>query len=115
MEKDENPAEWMLDVTGATPSSNNRIPWVGMWLISKEREMVRSDIDRVREKGQKNAQIAKSSAICTNAAPYVLQFRLQTRRLFQEYWRTPAYIYSKLALCAGVVSTIMTRFLSVRY
>jgi hypothetical protein len=27
-----------------------------------------------------------------------------TRRILQEYWRRPVYIYSKFALCIGIVS-----------
>ncbi|KAI2615542.1 hypothetical protein GGR54DRAFT_294268 [Hypoxylon sp. NC1633] len=36
------------------------------------------------------------------AAPFIQQLIIVTRRIFQEYWRDPTYLYSKLALCAGV-------------
>jgi ATP-binding cassette, subfamily G (WHITE), member 2, PDR len=38
------------------------------------------------------------------AASFRQQLSTVTRRIFQDHWRDPTYIYSKLALCAGVVN-----------
>lgn len=37
------------------------------------------------------------------AAPHIVQLRAVLLRVFQQYWRTPSYLYSKVALCAAVV------------
>jgi len=37
------------------------------------------------------------------AAPFGLQFWEVTKRVFEQYWRTPSYIYSKAALSIGSV------------
>ncbi|KAF2121683.1 AtrD, ABC-transporter [Lophiotrema nucula] len=99
---DENPAEWMLDVTGATPSSQNHILWADTWSRSLERQKVRSNISEILDKQQDGTNPNLSLQTYEHAASYMLQFRLVLKRLFQEYWRTPEYIYSKIALCTGV-------------
>jgi ATP-binding cassette, subfamily G (WHITE), member 2, PDR len=38
------------------------------------------------------------------AAPFPTQMALVTKRLYQQFWRSPSYIYSKLVLSAGAVS-----------
>jgi ATP-binding cassette subfamily G (WHITE) protein 2 (PDR) len=35
------------------------------------------------------------------AAPFGAQYWLVQKRIFEQYWRTPSYIYSKLILCAA--------------
>jgi ATP-binding cassette subfamily G (WHITE) protein 2 (PDR) len=37
------------------------------------------------------------------AAPMGVQLWTVVVRVFQQYWRTPSYLYSKTALCVGVV------------
>ncbi len=39
----------------------------------------------------------------TYAAPFSRQFLVVSHRVFQQYWRTPSYIYSKLILSGGTV------------
>jgi ATP-binding cassette subfamily G (WHITE) protein 2 (PDR) len=36
------------------------------------------------------------------AAPFGLQLRTVVSRVFEQYWRTPSYLYSKTALCTAV-------------
>ncbi|KAF2261903.1 putative ABC multidrug transporter [Lojkania enalia] len=69
----ENPAEWMLDVTGG----KNKTQWAKIWQNNNEME---------------------------HATSYFMQFVIATRRIFEEYWRTPSYVYSKLALWIGAVT-----------
>jgi ATP-binding cassette subfamily G (WHITE) protein 2 (PDR) len=40
------------------------------------------------------------------AASSIQQLIIVTRRIFQDYWRDLTYLYSKLALCAGVVGVL---------
>jgi len=37
------------------------------------------------------------------AAPPLVQLQAVLLRVFQQYWRTPSYLYSKTALCTSVV------------
>jgi hypothetical protein len=37
------------------------------------------------------------------ARPWIRRFRIVSERIFQDYWRSPINVYSKIALCAGVV------------
>lgn len=46
------------------------------------------------------------------AAPLWQQFLVVTRRVFQQYYRTPSYIYSKLALCISASLFIGLVFLN---
>jgi hypothetical protein len=49
------------------------------------------------------------------AAPFLLQLWTVVVRVFEQYWRTPSYLYSKTALCTATVScmpnTLMMLFL----
>lgn len=47
---------------------------------------------------------AKKEAYAEFAATSTTQFWVVLRRVFQQYWRTPGYIYSKFLLCITVVS-----------
>lgn len=38
------------------------------------------------------------------AAPVTDQFYIVTKRVFEQYWRTPSYLYPKTLLCTGSVS-----------
>lgn len=47
------------------------------------------------------------------AASFIQQLITVTRRIFQEYWRDPTYLYSKLALCVGLVGALPYPFKNV--
>lgn len=38
------------------------------------------------------------------AAPFAVQAKEVTKRVFQQYWRTPSYIYSKAFVVTAAVS-----------
>ena len=46
-----------------------------------------------------------------HAAGFWTQLRLVTHRVYQQYWRTPSYIYAKAALCISVALFIGLCFL----
>ncbi|KAJ5621248.1 hypothetical protein N7528_006031 [Penicillium herquei] len=94
--EDENPAEWLLEVTASTPTEKT---WADVWATSPETENVKRDISMM---GQN-----QTTAVLTNmedyeyAASQYTQLLMVTYRIFQDYWREPTYLYSKLALCVG--------------
>ncbi|KUJ11528.1 AtrD, ABC-transporter [Mollisia scopiformis] len=98
----ENPAEWMLDVTGATPRSKNTISWAENWKESAERREVKRQLEALLDVDPANLSLESCSSDNDDyAASHLNQLLIVTHRAFQEYWRTPSYLYSKLALCVG--------------
>ncbi|OBT71758.1 hypothetical protein VF21_09635 [Pseudogymnoascus sp. 05NY08] len=100
----QNPAEWMLEVIGAAPGSSTTIDWPHVWRASKEYQEVKSELGTL----QCQRDIDDSSSEITTDAKQAFQefaqsFSVQswevTKRVFQQTWRDPVYVYSKLALC----------------
>lgn len=98
----QNPAEWMLEVIGAAPGSVSLRDWGDTWKSSPEFFTIRQELDRLES--NKHDEAKHSSLEKLYAAPWHLQLWLCTKRVFEQYWRTPSYIYAKLILCFGAVS-----------
>jgi ATP-binding cassette subfamily G (WHITE) protein 2 (PDR) len=103
-----NPAEWMLEVIGAAPGSHTDIDWHQTWRNSPEYAEVKRHLAELKsERGQAEALQRTMSAQKREdkaayrefAAPFTTQLRETLVRVFQQYWRTPSYIYSKTFLC----------------
>ncbi|WVR07313.1 hypothetical protein IAU60_004354 [Kwoniella sp. DSM 27419] len=103
----ENPAEWMLTAIGAAPGSHTDVDWHGAWKNSPERVRVREELDRLKNEKpgatEKNTGDAKGNkaAYSEFAAPFTTQFFVVLKRVFEQYWRTPSYIYSKIFLAVA--------------
>jgi ATP-binding cassette, subfamily G (WHITE), member 2, PDR len=100
---DANPAEWMLQVIGAAPGSFTDVNWFETWRNSPEYQGVHAELDRLKaerpEIAPPSADKRDKASYREFAAPFWEQFFQVTKRVFQQYWRTPSYIYSKTALC----------------
>ncbi|CAK7212950.1 Multidrug resistance protein [Sporothrix bragantina] len=115
---DENPAEWMLRVIGAAPGvQDDEVPqdWAGTWRASAEYQAVQAELASLEGvTGQPASDMEEedlaSSLSSTYATPFSYQLYMVTRRVFQQYWRTPSYIYAKLALCFGTALFIGLSF-----
>ncbi|KAK4951129.1 Multidrug resistance protein, partial [Elasticomyces elasticus] len=90
---DGNPAEWMLEVIGAAPGSHSDVDWPQVWRDSPEKQEVHRELARLKET---RPQVATPSSDPSDkvsfrefAAPFSVQFREVTKRVFQQYWRTP--------------------------
>ena len=98
-----NPAEWMLEVIGAAPGTHTDIDWHQTWRDSPEYQETHRELDRLRDERPKEAPPSASAddklSYREFAAPFGLQVYETCHRVFQQYWRTPSYIYSKAALC----------------
>ncbi|RMZ88596.1 hypothetical protein DV736_g4173, partial [Chaetothyriales sp. CBS 134916] len=97
-----NPAEWMLEVIGAAPGSHTDIDWYHTWRNSPEYRQVHAELDQLKEERSQmltrvNTQTRKAE-FREFAAPFSVQLLETLKRVFQQYWRTPTYIYSKLGL-----------------
>lgn len=110
-----NPAEWMLEVIGAAPGSSSELDWHQVWRESAEYQGVQHELQRLKTEGWKRhgaeseADRASYREFATGLAE---QLVVVTRRVFQQYWRTPSYIYAKFVLCCSVALFIGLVFLN---
>ncbi|KAK1149844.1 Multidrug resistance protein [Aspergillus melleus] len=106
-----NPAEWMLHVIGAAPGSTAICDWAEAWKTSPEYLKVREELEWLRTSNLESPEATSPSQQRQYAAPFLMQLWLCTKRVFQQYWRTPSYLYSKLILCFGTALFIGLSFL----
>lgn len=108
--KEANPAEWMLEVIGAAPGSHANQDYHQVWMESAERAEVRRELMEMErnhhEKGTQENSGEESHA--EFASPLWSQYLWVTRRVFEQYWRTPLYICSKAFL--SISSSIFNGF-----
>ncbi|RYP58881.1 hypothetical protein DL770_010332 [Monosporascus sp. CRB-9-2] len=104
----DNPAEWILTVTKNTEHSNDgldksvRQSWAEKWSSSREKQLVLEhleDLKRTLAKSSTSSPVPRGDEY---AASFSKQLFVVTKRICQEYWRDPNYIYSKIALCIGI-------------
>ncbi|SPO05125.1 probable ABC1 transport protein [Cephalotrichum gorgonifer] len=114
-----NPAEYMLEVIGAAPGAHTDIDWPEVWRGSKEYRGVQDELARLKS-GKSAAAVVERrsadedpSAYRQFAAPYVIQLAEVTKRVFQQYWRTPRYIFSKGLLTFGSGLFVGLSFINV--
>lgn len=97
---DANPAEWMLEVIGAAPGSEANRDYYEAWCNSPERARLRENLKKMagdlsansnRDDGSSEFQRPFASSMFT-------QVIVVTTRVWQQYWRTPEYIWAKIAL-----------------
>ena len=97
----ENPAEWMLDVIGAAPGSQNTIDWPNVWYDSPERQEIKRQLADLKEELSSKPEDNDPKSLREFAAPFNQQLATVTERVFAQYWRTPSYLYSKALLCTA--------------
>jgi ATP-binding cassette subfamily G (WHITE) protein 2 (PDR) len=98
--RDENPAEVMLEVIGAAPGSETSIDWPAVWNASPERAQVREHLVELKSTLSQKEVAEDPTALDAYAASFNVQIYTVLKRVFEQYWRTPSYLYSKTALCA---------------
>ena len=99
---DENPAEWMMEIVGAAPGTTATIDWVSVWNNSLERQEIKHQLAIMKaELSQKPVSNDDPDALKEYAAPLTSQFPVVLSRVFEQYWRTPSYLYSKFLLVAA--------------
>lgn len=97
-----NPAEWMLEVIGAAPGSSTEIDWFDTWRNSPEYQAVHEELDTLEHERPGLSRVQTRSKDKASyrefAAPFLAQYLEVQKRVFQQYWRTPSYIYAKMSL-----------------
>jgi ABC-type multidrug transport system ATPase subunit len=111
--QDANPAEYMLEVIGAAPGAHTDVDWPAVWRASPEYQGVHAELQRLASNPiQHSKEAAGSSEYRQFAAGFGLQFKEVVRRAYQQYWRSPGYIYSKAFLSVGAAIFIGLSFLN---
>jgi ATP-binding cassette subfamily G (WHITE) protein 2 (PDR) len=96
--KEANPAEWMLHVIGAAPGSHANQDYHDVWLKSREYASVRKELAKMEHDLALLPRQSSEEAHREFAAPLLHQYVWVTKRVFEQYYRTPAYIWSKIIL-----------------
>ncbi|KAG9253600.1 ABC-2 type transporter-domain-containing protein [Emericellopsis atlantica] len=113
--KGANPAEWMLEAIGAAPGSQTDIDWHQAWRNSPEYAATQDELQRLKNQAAPNEKVSDGAHNKEQyrefAAPLWDQLLIVTKRVFQQYWRTPSYIYAKFTLCTSVALFIGLVFL----
>lgn len=93
-----NPSGWMLEIIGAAPGTEANQDYYEVWKCSKEYREVNNELDRMEQELIKRPKDNSKENMQKYAMPLWYQYILVTNRVFQQYWRTPSYIYSKILL-----------------
>ena len=87
---DANPAEYMLDICGKKSDRD----WSEVWKTTEEAKAVQAELNRIHE-AKNNEPAGEEGANTQFAMPLTSQIYYVTVRVFQQYWRSPAYISGK--------------------
>ncbi|KAK1996952.1 ABC-2 type transporter [Colletotrichum falcatum] len=102
---EENPAEYMLDIVNNGTNSQGE-DWHTVWKSSNERNGVEAEIQRIHleKEHEEVAGSEDAGAHSEFAMPFTTQLTEVTTRVFQQYWRTPSYVFAKffLGIFAGL-------------
>lgn len=96
---EENPAEFMLEIVNKG-SSGIGPDWYDVWKNSQEAKDLQTEIDNLHEKSSARARDHEPTKeeLQEFAMPLSTQMSVVTRRVFQQYWRQPAYVLAKWTL-----------------
>ncbi|KAK2812215.1 GTPase-activating protein [Emmonsiellopsis sp. PD_5] len=108
---EENPAEYILNLVGAGASGKSEKDWPALWNESQEYRDVQAELDRMhadKAKEPKRDSGQQQPSTGEFAMPMWSQIYHVTYRVFQQYWRTPRYIWGKILL--GTMSALFIGF-----
>ena len=100
----------MLATIGAAPGAHTDTDWPAVWRQSNEYAQVQAELAKLRGLASvsENQSHHRESDYADFAASFSQQLWLVLLRTFQQYWRTPSYIYSKASM--AVISTLFIGF-----
>lgn len=93
----------MLEIVGAGASGQATQDWHEVWKGSEECRAVQDELDRIHREKQNEPATGDGEVGGTDefAMPFISQVYHVSYRVFQQYWRMPGYIWSKLLLGMG--------------
>ncbi|CCD23783.1 ATP-binding cassette multidrug transporter PDR5 NDAI_0C01220 [Naumovozyma dairenensis CBS 421] len=95
---DANPAEWMLEVVGAAPGSHANQDYYEVWRNSAEYKAVHEELEWMATELPKKSPETSADEQHEFATSILYQSKLVCRRLGEQYWRSPEYLWSKFIL-----------------
>lgn len=107
-EDEENPAEYMLEIIGAGSRIQSDVDWPKVWKESPESQNVQAELDRIHAEKQKEPVSDQGGSTGEFAMPLTAQIYEVTLRVFQQYWRTPSYVWGKYML--GILASLFIGF-----
>ena len=103
-----NPAEWMLEVIGAAPGSHASQDYHEVWKNSKQYRRVQKELSKMEADLSALPRSSDKESRREFAAGFGTQYYEVTKRVFEQYYRTPVYIWSKVFLV--VISCLFNGF-----
>ncbi|KAM0335133.1 hypothetical protein ACHAQA_000173 [Verticillium albo-atrum] len=107
-----NPAEYMLEVIGAAPGTTTEFDWPAIWRSSREYQQVQDELRQLETSVIHEQTNEDLSVYREFSASSMMQYTQVTRRVFEQYWRSPGYIYSKVLLSLGSALFVGLSFLN---
>jgi len=95
-------------MVGAGPSGKSTKDWHEVWKNSPEAKDVQQELAHIKSEMEGQQISTEAGSQGEFAMPFYRQLVEVTVRVFQQYWRTPTYVYSKLLL--GVMSALFVGF-----
>ncbi|GBF90608.1 ABC transporter G family member protein [Raphidocelis subcapitata] len=95
----QNPASWMLEVTGgsmATIAAANAVDWPSIYAASPEAAAARARVEELVRRGR--AAHAPLALAGTYAQSFGVQLRELIRKYRQVYWRLPSYNFARISM-----------------
>lgn len=98
--KDDNPAEYILDVIGAGATASSDKDWHQIFRDSELYTDMLQSLDKIESSSKDHDVSAEEAAMGQReyAEPLGVQVDLVVKRAFTHYWRSTNYLSSKLAL-----------------
>lgn len=91
----------MLTMVGAGATGKSTKDWHDVWKNSNEAKEVQNELARIKQEMGHQSSGDETSSHSEFAMPLLDQIYDVTARVFQQYWRTPGYVYSKILLGVG--------------
>lgn len=95
-------------MVGAGASGKATQDWHEVWKNSPQASDIQKELEEIHSHAGDKPSDDTGDSTAEFAMPFSAQLREVTLRVFQQYWRTPAYIWSKLLL--GVASALFIGF-----
>ncbi|AAS50897.2 ABR126Wp [Eremothecium gossypii ATCC 10895] len=103
-----NPAEFMLEIIGAAPGSHALQDYHEVWKNSEEYRSVQEELLRMETELSKKPRTESPEQNREFAASLWYQYKVVSKRVFQQYWRSPGYLWSKIFM--GTFSALFIGF-----
>lgn len=95
-------------MVGAGATGKSTKDWHEVWKNSEEAKETQNELARIKNEMGREAPRDDTTSHGEFAMPFPNQLYEVTVRVFQQYWRTPEYIYAKILL--GVASALFIGF-----